>query len=640
MGKRNNKNGSQKKAGNATTKNDTKLACIQETPVKETTAESTTADETPVMDNPMELIQKLQSCFQSQETDSNALRSETRRLEDKLKDTQDTLKNTREQSQVEISGLNLVIKNLESNLENTREELQTRKEAYAGLEEEYGDDVLKYERGIGVSKLVKKKLQATVKELKSVIQAGCITTEVLKQDFDKERLTHLSEVERLKAAILELQRKNMSKDIEAKPGPSNGDKCIASGPAEEANTDCENCALQSAQIKDMKINLAVLSRSLTQNDGSILTGFSLKTNNDEITTVGVELNRMQVEKKRDWQNSLTEIVQARMLSQKTGPLHYRVLVKKWQTSYSYLETLEISQALSCESDHQFKMNCKWNEDLASLRNELSAQKIETINCQEKLIASHSKVINGMKEQAKINLTEEKIKQDKLTDAHQKATDSLNASYKAQITELETDIEVLNENCENRIMELEKGHLPYRDLAERILAREFEWCKPPRARNEEIIYQGNLAAHGGNCRAVLRRIELSPSDEHNEWFIHWYGISIETFAKHKDSTRMEKLLNMRYEMQKFKTVPLSDTIFERYFQDVMSELAKYYQSPTSHQGNINEKEYFEVTLDSMFSSMCSEYNEAAEYEKRRRKSDWKLGHNGQNMGDSNIDRTNY
>ncbi|KAF7948241.1 uncharacterized protein EAE97_003652 [Botrytis byssoidea] len=429
MGKRNNKNGSRKKSGNATTKYNSKSARTQdipvkESPAKETTAESTTADETPLLDNPMELIQKLQSCFQSQETDSNASRSETRRLEDKLKDTQDMLKNSHEKSQAENSALNLVIKNLESNLKNTQEELQNRKEAYAGLAEGYGDDVVKFEGRIRVSKIEKEKLQATVKELKSIIQAGCITTEILKQNFVKERLFHLSEVERLKATILELQRKNMSKGIEAKPGPSNVDKCLTSGPAEEANADYENCALKSARIKDLKINLANLSRSLTQSDVGILSGFSLKTQKEEMTTAGVVLTQMQAEKKMDWQNSLAEMVQARILSQKTGPSYYRALVRKWQASYSYLENLEISQALFCESGHQRKMSCKVNEEITSLRTELLAQKVETINCQEKLIASHSKEISGMKEQAKINRTEERIKQEKLKDAHQKAIDSL------------------------------------------------------------------------------------------------------------------------------------------------------------------------------------------------------------------------
>ncbi|KAF7897394.1 hypothetical protein EAF00_005622 [Botryotinia globosa] len=313
MGKRNNKNGSRKKAGKATTKNNTKVACTQETlfretPVKEKTAEITTSDETSVMDNPMELIQKLQSY--------------------KLKDTQDTLNTTREKSQAEISGLNLGIKNLESNLKNTREESRIRKEAYAELKEEYGNDVVKYEGRIRLSKIEKEKLQAAVKELKSVIQAGFITTEVLKQNFAKERLTHLSEVERLKATILELQRKNMSKGIEAKPGSLNVDKCIPSGPAEEANADCENDASKLARIKDLKINLANLSQSLTQSDVDILSGVSLKTQNEEMTTAGVVLTQMQAEKKMDWQNFLAEMVQARMLSQKTGASYYRALVRK------------------------------------------------------------------------------------------------------------------------------------------------------------------------------------------------------------------------------------------------------------------------------------------------------------------------
>lgn len=322
MGKRNNNNGSQKKPGNATTKNDTKLDCsqetsiketpVKETPVKETPAESTTADETTVMDNPMELIQKLQNCFQSQETDSNALRSEMRRLEDKLE-------NIREQSQAEISGLNLVIKNLESNLESTREELQTINQAYTGLVEEYRDGVVKYEAEIRASKIEKGKLQATVKELKSVIQAGCITTEVLKQDFDKERLTHLSEMERLKATILGLQRQNISKDIKERPGLLYLDKSIPGGPT-EVNANCENCALKSTQIKDLKIDLAVLSRSLPQYGVGILTGFLLDTYNGQTMISTVRLTSLQVERRKEWQYTLSEMLRARVSMQESGQL--------------------------------------------------------------------------------------------------------------------------------------------------------------------------------------------------------------------------------------------------------------------------------------------------------------------------------
>ncbi|KAF5873762.1 uncharacterized protein Bfra_005226 [Botrytis fragariae] len=638
MGKRNNKNGSQKMAGNATN-NDTELACTQKTPVKETTSGSTTANETPVMDNPMELIQKLQTCFQSQETDSNALRSKIQRLEDNLKDTQGTLINTREQSQADVSGLNLIIKNLESTSESLREELQNKTQAYAELEEEYGDDVLNYEGGIKASKIEKEKLQATVKELKSVIQAGCITTEVLKRDFDKERLTHRSEVDSLKATILELQQNNMSKDIEAKPEPSNVDKCISSAPTDKVDTDCENCVLQSAQIKDMNVDLAVQSRSPTRSDIGILQGLRVNKVSDIRVFVTV-LTPMQLKRKQDWENSLLEMAEGRLSCQNNGLLDYGALVKKWQASYSYLENLEISQVLYCESQFRIEFIREKDEDIISLRNQLSMQRIETMNCQEKLIASHGKVINGMKEAANIKGTEENIKQNKLKEAHQKAIDSLNVSHKAQITKLEADLQALNTSCETRIMELEKEHLPYRDLAERILAREFEWCKHPRARNEEIIDQGNLAAHGGNCRAVLRRTELNPNDGDNEWFRLWYGISIEAFAENKDSPRIKKLLDMRYEMKKFKAVQLSDTAFERNFQEIMRavEGMEECQLPTSSKSHGDGDENVDSTSDPIFLSMCSEYDEAAEYEKRRRKSDWKLGHNGQVVGHSIVDRT--
>ncbi|KAM0170052.1 hypothetical protein ACHAPF_009422 [Botrytis cinerea] len=620
MNKRHNQNGNQKKSGNAN-KDDAKLPHTLERPANETT----------VKDNPIYLIQRLQACFQSQETDSNAMRSEIQHLKD-------TLKDTLEQSQVDISGLNLVIKTLESSSQNLREELQTKAQAMTELENQHGDKVLEYETGIKASKKETEKLQAKVKELNSVIQAAGITTEVLKLEFEKERSACRTEVESIKAKILELQQKNMSKDIEAKSEPANIDKSIPSASKDKVDADCENCVLQSVQINKMKVDLAVLSRSLYQNSIGILSGVQYMTHNSGIATVEPTFTPMQIERREDWLNSLHQMVEGRISSQNNGSPDYTIYVKRWQSSYSYLETLEISQVLFCQCAMLNSFLSKERADITNLRNALSAQKIETINCQEKLIASHGKVIDGLKEEAKIKRTEEEIKQKKLRDTQKEAIDSLKTSYEAQMAQLKIDIDVLNTSCKTRLIELEKEHSPYRDIAERILAREFEWCKPPRERNEEIIYQGNLAAHGGNCRAVLRRTELSPSDEDEEWFKHWYGVSLKTFAEHKDSPKMQKLLDMRYEMKKFKTVQLSDTAFDRYFQDILCVEIEECESPTSSQRHIDEQKDIEIILDSMFSSMCSEYNEAAENEKRRRKSDWKLGHTGQNMGDSIVENS--
>ncbi|EMR81460.1 hypothetical protein BcDW1_9960 [Botrytis cinerea BcDW1] len=600
MNKRHNQNGNQKKSGNAN-KDDAKLAHTLERPANEIT----------VKDNPIDLIQRLQACFQSQETDSNAMRSEIQHLKD-------TLKDTLEQSQADISGLSLVIKTLESSLQNLLEELQTKAQAMTELENQHGDEVLEYETGIKASKKETEKLQAKVKELNSVIQAAGITAEVLKLEFEKERSACRTELESIKAKILELQQKNMSKDIEAKSEPANIDKSIPSASKDKVDADCGTCVLQSVQINNMKVDLAVLSRSLYQNSIGILSGVQYMTHNSGIATVEPTFTPMQIERREDWLNSLHQMVEGRISSQNNGSPDYTIYVKRWQSSYSYLENLEISQVLFCQCAMLNSFLSKERADITNLRNVLSAQKIETINCQEKLIASHGKVIDGLKEEAKIKRTEEEIKQKKLRDTQQEAIDSLKTNYEA------------------RLIELEKEHSPYRDIAERILAREFEWCKPPRERNEEIIYQGNLAAHGGNCRAVLRRTELSPSDEDEEWFKHWYGVSLKTFAEHKDSPKMQKLLDMRYEMKKFKTVQLSDTAFDRYFQAILCVEIEECESPTSSQSHIDEQKDIEIILDSVFSSMCSEYNEAAENEKRRRKSDWKLGHTGQNMGDSIVE----
>lgn len=300
MNKRHNQNGNQKKSGNAN-KDDAKLAHTLERPANEIT----------VKDNPIDLIQRLQACFQSQETDSNAMRSEIQHLKD-------TLKDTLEQSQADISGLSLVIKTLESSLQNLREELQTKAQAMTELENQHGDEVLEYETGIKASKKETEKLQAKVKELNSVIQAAGITAEVLKLEFEKERSVCRTEVESIKAKILELQQKTMSKDIEAKSEPANIDKSIPSASKDKVDADCENCVLQSVQINNMKVDLAVLSRSLYQNSIGILSGVQYMTHNSGIATVEPTFTPMQIERREDWLNSLHQMVEGRISSQNNG----------------------------------------------------------------------------------------------------------------------------------------------------------------------------------------------------------------------------------------------------------------------------------------------------------------------------------
>ncbi|KAJ8065782.1 hypothetical protein OCU04_006446 [Sclerotinia nivalis] len=142
--------------------------------------------------------------------------------------------------------------------------------------------------------------------------------------------------------------------------------------------------------------------------------------------------------------------------------------------------------------------------------------------QENLFTSHAKVISGMEGRAEMELAQEKINQDELKEVHQKEINAFKASF------------------ETRIMELEEEHRPYRDIAERILARDRECSKSPRERSEGIMDQGNLAAHGGNCLAVSKRIASSPNVGDTEWVESLYGVGIETFIKHQDSLRMRFL----------------------------------------------------------------------------------------------------
>ncbi|TGO85439.1 hypothetical protein BPOR_0396g00110 [Botrytis porri] len=231
----------------------------------------------------------------------------------------------------------------------------------------------------------------------------------------------------------------MSQDIEAKPEPSNVDKYIPSAPADEANADGENCTLLSAQIKDMKTNLAVQSQSHSKNDLGIVRALFVNEDSD-VNIFGMYLTPMQLKKRQGWDESLSKMAESRSLSLINLPLDYGALVKNWQASYSYLETLEISQVLYCDSTFRWEHVQKMEADIISLRTGLSKQKIQTLYCQEKLIASHGKVINGMKEEANIKRTEESIKQQELVAAHEEAVVSLNAGYEGQIAQLKTDID--------------------------------------------------------------------------------------------------------------------------------------------------------------------------------------------------------
>lgn len=83
--------------------------------------------------------------------------------------------------------------------------------------------------------------------------------------------------------------------------------------------------------------------------------------------------------------------------------------------------------------------------------------------------------------------------------------------------------------------------------------------------------------------------------------------------------------MRYEMRKFRVVLLFPSEFESNFQKLMKKIEEWEDPPEKEAeeaaGSIESFLLTHGEGESVFNSMCREYQIAAETDKRRRKSEW-------------------
>ncbi|KAF7877659.1 hypothetical protein EAF04_001330 [Stromatinia cepivora] len=555
---------------------------------------STDKSKAPIEESPMFLIQKLSNYIQGEETSLSALRSEVQLLKEQL-----------QQSQEETRASKASTANLEQEVQQFRDESKARIQATERLEQELKDEHIKCRSEKRASESERKKLQNDLNELQSGMRAGRNATTLLYQEVEKDRQAYRKETESLRIVILELNQRIMDQDINRDSKDRPDAHRIARAIVGESKAACNDCVSLSARVAELEQDLATKNRPFVNSDigifNSVHPGLNPETRNVEPV---MHLTLHQIERKEIWQKSLSQILNAKLGNEE----ECRAFVEEWHATYTSQDNFDIALYLSMAISQMDNSYLLIERKCVALETELSKQKMKMLERQENLFASHAKVISGMEGRAEMALVQEKINQDELREAQQKEINALKVSF------------------ETRIMELEEEHRPYRDIAERILAREREWSKPPRERSEEIMDQGNLAAHGGNCLAVSKRIASSPNVGDNEWFESLYGVSIEIFIKRQDSRTMRKLLDMRYEMRKFKTVQLSETEFERNFQYIMTQLAEedYFKKissgkPSKSLGTFSDDD---GDLESAFSSMCKEYDDTAENEKKRRKMEWK------------------
>ncbi|CAD6456804.1 358137e5-3eab-4f24-98d5-e75fbe8a2dec [Sclerotinia trifoliorum] len=544
----------------------------------------------PIADSPMLLIQKLTNYIEGEEKNSTALRNETQLLKEQLQESEEEARASKTRSE-----------NLEQELQQLRDESKTRINTTERIEQELNDERTKYRSEKRSSESERKKLQKELTELQSVMRMGRNANTLLQQEIKKRRQDHWKETENLKRVILELNQRIVKEDIMRDAKDRADVHRIASAPAGECKAEFNACISKSARAGASEQDLAIKNRVVEKSAIGVYDSIHPRVNpNTKSVEPVIFLTRSQIERKDIWQKSLFQILNSKLENEK----EHRAFVEEWHATYTGQDNFDMALYLILACSQMDDSVLVIEKKCIALETELSKQKMKMLERQESLIASHAKVVSGMEGRAELALAQEKVNQDDLKEAHTKEINALKASF------------------ETRIMELEEEHRPYRDIAERILARERECSKPPKERSEEIMDQGNLAAHGGNCLAVSKRIASSPNFDDNEWFESLYGVSIETFTKYQDSLKMRRLLDMRYEMSKFKTVQLAETEFERNFQYVMTQLTKkdHLQKTSSGKpweswGSFSDDD---GDLESAFNSMCKEYHGTAENEKKRRK----------------------
>ncbi|KAF7897396.1 hypothetical protein EAF00_005624 [Botryotinia globosa] len=143
-----------------------------------------------------------------------------------------------------------------------------------------------------------------------------------------------------------------------------------------------------------------------------------------------------------------------------------------------------------------------------------------------------------------------------------------------ISNLKKEREELQSTLQNRnheLMDLDHVLEVYSEVVEGILGRKSEWSKPTDLRDSKIIEKGNKVAHGGTCLADAYRIKSTNNNDLG-WYEEYYGISPDIVLKFESSAAFRRLINMRYEVYRYKyNVKDIAEIFEEDFQELLEKI---------------------------------------------------------------------
>ncbi|KAF7877657.1 hypothetical protein EAF04_001328 [Stromatinia cepivora] len=121
---------------------------------------------------------------------------------------------------------------------------------------------------------------------------------------------------------------------------------------------------------------------------------------------------------------------------------------------------------------------------------------------------------------------------------------------------------------------------YSVVVESIMNRKREWSKPCQQRDRNIIIRGHEIAHGGTCLADAYRI-MSTGNNDLEWYKEHYGTTPEIVLKFETSKAFLELINMRYELYRYKKhVKTAADGFEEDFQKLLEMILAQQTSMTA------------------------------------------------------------
>ncbi|KAI9646295.1 hypothetical protein NHQ30_005736 [Ciborinia camelliae] len=134
----------------------------------------------------------------------------------------------------------------------------------------------------------------------------------------------------------------------------------------------------------------------------------------------------------------------------------------------------------------------------------------------------------------------------------------------QVSVLEREISKIY----SEVLDLDHVLEVYSEVVESIMDRKREWSRPSHFRDINIIHKGNKIAHGGTCLADAYRI-MSSHNTDSRWYREYYGTTPETVIQFGTSEAFEKLINMRYELYRYReNVGTAADGFEEGFQKLL------------------------------------------------------------------------